>query len=357
LKVINKQKLSKEIKSLFLEMKESDFQAVSEQEFNEKLKLILNNENHSLVQAGNQFVSVLMSDLRGFTALLEKASPSLIIELLNEYFSVMVEIIDRHGGYIDKFIGDSIFALFDATSSSRNGILDVLICAIEMQIAMDKVNRKAREVGIDNIYMGIGINTGEVLASVLGSDIYREYTVIGNNVNVASRVEAYTLRGQILISENTYRYTKDDIEIGEVNVVKAKGMRTPLKLYELKAVTHPERLELPRREKRRAPRIGIKIPFSYHLLDGKNVLHEEFQGEIVDISYGGVLIVVDEMLEAFSDLKLILSLTPFSDEPLEIYAKTLYAKDNDGGVKAGLEFTIIDNEASEAVKNFVGSLM
>jgi len=357
LKVINKQKLSQEMKALFNTLKDEGFQSVTEEEFSEKLDVILDSEGHAFVQAGSKFVSVLISDLRGFTSLLEKVAPGLIIELLNEYFSIMVEIIDRHGGYIDKFIGDSIFALFDATSASNHGILDVLICAIEMQVAMNKVNRKAKELGIDSIYMGIGINTGEVLTSVLGSDIYREYTVIGNNVNLASRVEAYTLRGQILISENTYRYTNSQIEIGEVNEVNAKGMRAPLKLYELKAVTHPERLELPKREKRKAPRIKINVPFSFQVLDCKNVLPDVHKGEVVDVSYGGVLIIVDKELEAFADLKMTLTLTPFSDEPLEIYAKTLYAVESEGRLKAGLEFTIIDDNASEAVKNFVDSLI
>jgi len=216
----------------------------------------------------------------------DKVSSANIVDMLNEFFGVMVEIIDQHGGHVNKFMGDSIFAFFEDTRGVQNSVLNVLHCAIEMQIAMDKVNLKSAELGLDNLYMGIGINTGDAVGSVLGSSIYREYTMIGTTVNLASRIEAYTLRGQILISEYTREHAGVFIETGMENEVNAKGIaQPPLRLYELLSISHPEKIKLPVRDNRRALRIKISLPVSYQLLDGKSVLPDVYEGHVVDISY------------------------------------------------------------------------
>ncbi len=209
-------------------------------------------------------VSILMSDLRGFTAMAEKYSALVVIELLNRYFTKMSEIIDDCGGTIDKFMGDSIMVLFDAVGSRSDDICRTLSCAIKMQIAMNEINTISQSLGMASLYMGIGINTGEVVAGTLGSDVYREYTVIGDQVNLVSRVEAHSLRGQILLTENTFNLAKGFVEIGEVNEVHVKGKHLPVKMFELLAVTAPQRLEVPCREIRKSPRVEVDIPLSYY---------------------------------------------------------------------------------------------
>ena len=357
MRVLNKQTLEKEIRALFKQLQSEGPEALTEEKFNQALAHVFEQNEFVLNGKDNHLASILIADLRGFTYIVEKVSSAKIIQILNVYFGAMVEIIDRHGGLVDKFMGDSVIAFFESSGDIRASVLNVLRCAIEMQVAMDEVNRQGAELGLDSLYMGIGINTGEVVASVLGSEIYREYTVIGANVNLASRIEAYTLRGQILLSEQTWQHVRDDIETGQVNEVGAKGMRRPLRFFELKAITGPERLELPVRENRKAPRIPVRIPVSYQLLEGKSILPEIYQGEVVDISYGGMLISADIPVNRFSDIKMSVNLSPFNNSPVDLYAKAMYVQKKGNGIEVGLEFTIIDDATSATLKNFVDNLI
>ena len=305
----------------------------------------------------SQFVTVLFADLRGFTLMVDKVSSANITNILNQFFSVMVKIIDQHGGHVNKFMGDSIFAFFNDKWGIQNSVLNVLHCAIEMQIAMDKVNVKSADLGLDNLYMGIGINTGDAVGSVLGSPIYREFTMIGTTVNLASRIEAYTLRGQILISENIREHAGIFIQTGMENEVNAKGMTHPLRLYELLSISHPEKIQLPVRDNRGAPRIQITLPVSYQMLEGKSVLPHVYEGHVIDISYGGMMISTSIPMNQFSDIKMNINLSPLSIDPVEIYAKALYILPKGKVTEVGLEFTIIDNETSAVVKSFVDNLV
>ncbi|MDG1851114.1 MAG: adenylate/guanylate cyclase domain-containing protein [Gammaproteobacteria bacterium] len=318
---------------------------------------IFEDSEQQFSQEESQFVTVLIADLRGFTAMVDKVSSANIINMLNEFFGAMVEIIDQHGGHVNKFMGDSILTFFEDTRGVQNSVLNVLHCAIEMQIAMDKVNLKSAELGLDNLYMGIGINTGDALGSVLGSSIYREYTMIGTTVNLASRIEAYTLRGQILISEYTREHAGVFIETGMENEVNAKGMAHPLQLYELLSISHPEKIKLPVRDNRRALRIKISLPVSYQLLDGKSVLPDVYEGHVVDISYGGMMINTPIPMNQYSDIKMKVNLSPLMTEPVDIYAKALYVQQKGEATEVGLAFTIIDDATSAAVKSFVDNMV
>ena len=357
LRVLNKQKLEKEIRTLFKQLQGEGADALTEERFNQGLGKVFESNELALHRIDSRQVSILIADLRGFTTIVEKASPAQIIRILNVYFGAMVEIIDRHGGLVDKFMGDSVIAFFECNGDVAGSVLNVMQCAIEMQIAMDEVNRQGAELGLDALYMGIGVNTGEVVASVLGSDIYREYTVIGSSVNLASRIEAYTLRGQILLSEYTWQYVRDNIETGHVNEVNAKGMQGPLRFFELKAIKVPDRLELPVRENRKAPRIPVRVPVSYQLLEGKNILPEIHQGVVVDISYRGMLINASTPISRFSDIKMSVNLSPFQSEAVDLYAKAMYVQVKGKGAEVGLEFTIIDDATSATLKNFVDNLI
>ena len=158
----------------------------------------MNKDNSSFKDTKiNKKVVVLVSDIRGFTSISEEYEGIAVVEMLNRYFNVMNHIIiEQYSGVIDKYIGDSVMAVF-GINDEKDMLCNAIECAIEMQKAMDEINKKNIELGMPKIYMGIGISYGEVVLTRLGNALHSELTVIGNIVNLASRIEAFSLRGQV----------------------------------------------------------------------------------------------------------------------------------------------------------------
>jgi adenylate cyclase len=170
--------------------------------------------------------------------------------MLNRYFDAMGNIINKYDGTIDKLMGDSILVVFGFPEERATDAENALACAVEMQMTMCKLNDVNRSMYMPDLFTGIAINTGSVVVGDLGSEHYHEYTIIGDAVNLTSRIEAQCLRGQILISENTYAQIKEFIEVGPPNRVEVKGARSAVDLYELHATERPHSMEVPRREGR-----------------------------------------------------------------------------------------------------------
>jgi adenylate cyclase len=298
-------------------------------------------------------VTILFSDLRGFTAMAENYSPSSIIELLNRYLTTMNEIIiTQYGGTIDKFMGDCVMVLFGAPESKSDDIERALNCAVDMQMAMDKINETNKAMGLPNLFMGIGINSGKVIAGKIGSELHSEYTVIGDEVNLASRISAYSMRGQILISNNVFKETKAFIETGEPKDVFVKGKKSSIRIFELLAVKKPVLRFVPRREARKNPRVEVEMPFIYQKLSGKTILPENYKGTILNISYNGMLAIIEGPIDIFSEIKF-----PFIMTGSDIYAKILKCSEVGGQYKANIEFTSIQPDAREAIKGFIGRII
>ena len=183
---------------------------------------------------------ILMSDLRGFTAISEQYPTLSILPLLNHYFQEMTKIIDSYGGSVDKFMGDSVLALFKMDLDEDTSY-NMISCAIDMQLAMDDINKLSSSLNLPEVFMGIGLNAGKVVVCELGSDLYRELTVLGEPVNVVSRMSAFALRGQVLISEEVFRSCKDQVETGADFNLLLKGKRQIIKIYELQGLLYPDR--------------------------------------------------------------------------------------------------------------------
>ncbi len=310
------------------------------------------------LQAKSQRVTILLSDLRGFTQLSEQFPPADVIGLLNRYLARMNEIIHDHEGVIDKFMGDAIMVLFGVPEARDDDLLRAVRCAATMQCAMDDINARNRELGMPELFMGIGINTGNVVAGNVGSEYHSEFTVIGDQVNLASRVEAHSLRGQVLLSENSRRLLGDAIEVASVREVFIKGKAEPVGLHELRAVREPEPLEVPSREIRRGPRVEVDFPFRFQSIAGKSVSGECHEGHAVDLSYGGLRGRVALDLEQVDDLKLSLMSGVLSGRANEIYAKVLKVVPADsGGCEVILEFTSMPTGADEVIRRYVDHIV
>ena len=312
--------------------------------------------------ADTRRVTILLSDLRGFTAIAERHAALDMVLALNRYLERMTEIILRWGGAIDKFMGDAIMVLFgapNAPDAQEDDIVCAVACAIEMQIAMDEINAGNQRHGMAAWYMGIGINTGEVVAGHLGSRLHSEYTVIGDQVNLASRIEAHSLRGQILLSENSWRLASAFIETGDVNEVSVKGKRGTVRMYELLSTQRPHPLAAPRREIRNSPRVEVDMPLVFQRLKGKSVVPRKLDGRIRDISYGGMFVCSQTALQAFDDICFRLSLSLMGRELTEIYAKVLRVVPLSDGQGFGypVEFTSIEGKAQQSIKEFVDGIV
>ena len=301
-------------------------------------------------------VTILLADLRGFTAIAASHPAGTVIQLLNPCLIKMSEIVFRHQGTIDKFMGDSIMVLFGAPVSRVDDVRRALACAVEMQLAMSSLNLAHKDQGMPELFMGIGINTGEVLAGMLGSERYSEYTVIGDEVNLASRIEAFSLRGQVLISQSTYDRCRDFVETSDPIDIHVKGKPRPVSLREVVSIPSLG-LKVPRQESRRSHRVGVNLPFGYRVIEDGIVLPEARSGTIRDIGYRGVLIEVDRELPLYSEIKLDFDLPLVDYQARDVYAKIVGKKHDDDRILMGVEFTSVSAATNTKIQLFVQLLI
>ncbi len=180
--------------------------------------------------------TVLFADIRGFTSLAEASSPQAVVEALNAYFERMVEIVFLHEGTLDKFVGDEIMALFGAPVSHSNDPVRAVTAALQMQEALVAFNEERAGSEVPPFEIGVGINTGEVVAGYIGSSQAMEYTVIGDPVNTGARLCAIARPGQILISEPTLAQLGNAFDVQELPEAKLKGKAKPLRVFEVRGL-------------------------------------------------------------------------------------------------------------------------
>ncbi len=178
-------------------------------------------------------VTIMMSDLRGFTPMCERLTPEQTVRTLNVYLGEMAEVIARHGGWINEFIGDAILAVFGAPLVAPRAAAHAVQCALEMQLAMTRVNEQLAAEGLPQVQMGIGLHTGEVVVGNVGSERRAKFGLVGSAVNLTSRIESYTIGGQVLISESTAGDLDEQLHARSTFKVNPKGVRHAVTIYDV----------------------------------------------------------------------------------------------------------------------------
>ena len=176
-------------------------------------------------------LTMFFSDVRGFTSMSEKMEPQDVQHLLSEYFTEMTHILFKHEGTLDKFMGDAIMAFFGNPEPQPDHARRAVLMALEMQEAVARLNQKWTAAGRRTIGVGMGINTGEVTVGNLGSKDFLDYTVIGDAVNLACRLEEGAKAGEILITQATYDDVKDAVEVEPLEPIRVKGKSHPIPIY------------------------------------------------------------------------------------------------------------------------------
>ena len=273
-------------------------------------------------------ITILTSDLRGFTATSERLQPEEVIHILNLYLEYMADVITKYQGTIDEFMGDGILVLFGAPTAREDDAVRAVACACAMQLAMGAVNEKMKELGLLPLEMGIGINTGEVVVGNIGSEKRTKYGIVGSEVNLTYRIESYTTGGQIIISEQTLQDAGSIVKIQGQRQVKPKGVQQPITIYEVYGIAGFYNLYLPREEELFLP-LDEEIPIQYALVDGKNISDTLFKGSLVELSDKGAKVRSENLGEdnlpsALTNLKLNLLTSNIPAEVSEdMYAKVL----------------------------------
>lgn len=272
-------------------------------------------------------ITILTSDLRGFTAISEQLPPEEVVKILNYYLGFMANIISKYQGTIDEFMGDGILVLFGAPIMRNDDADRAVACALAMQLAMEDVNKQMKIWGYSPLKMGIGINTGEVVVGNIGSEKRTKYGIVGSEVNLTYRIESYTKGRDILISEKTLNILKSIVEIAEEKKVSPKGVKEPISIYKIIGIKGKFNLKLPEIE---AKIIALKeiIEIKYSLLNEKDVSQIYFVGNIEkiiikDIEKGAeiTLATPDSFLpNPLDNLKLNLVNSHYTDD---IYGKVI----------------------------------
>lgn len=293
----------------------------------EVVSLLLENPKEVNMEGEKRKVTILTSDLRGFTATSERLSPEEVIKVINCYLAQMSDVIAKYQGTIDEFIGDGILVLFGSPTARADDTQRALACAVEMQLAMKSVNEQMQEWELSPLDMGIGIHTGEVVVGNIGSEKRTKYGVIGSDVNLTYRIESYTTGGQIFISEQTLKEAGNIAIVESKKEVKPKGVKNPIIIYSVVGVQGQYNLHLPKDEQIFLP-LSEKIPIQYQILSGKHIDDVNIKAAIIELSAKCALIKKEDnspkIPEYLTDIKLNLFLSEASPELNEdVYGKVL----------------------------------
>jgi len=263
-------------------------------------------------------VTVLMSDLRGFSLLGQDNPPALIVQLLNNYLDEMFQVIENYGGTIDEVLGDAILVIFGAPLVRADHAEAAVACALAMQIAMEKVNQTNLQQGLPALEMGIGLCTGDVIAGTIGSRQRAKYGVVGSAVNLAARIESLSVGGEVLAAEATVRAVEVQLRIDADQSIGVKGSQEPLRVFAIGAIQGRHNLALPLISFQ-PQALQQPLTIDYAILMGKQRQGSAQPAVVTHLSEREAWIVLEgDQPELFDDLVLIF---PASSGSGEVYGK------------------------------------
>ena len=245
-----------ELEKAYRQMKKYAFESVISQKKEQRIRQIFQKyvpkdvidkffaSPDAMMIGGNRDLAILFSDIRGFTTISEKMSPDELVSALNLYFSDQVDIIMNRNGIVDKYIGDAIMAFWGAPVKHQDDAMQSVLAGLEMIDILEKFNKRQRELNKTEFHIGIGINYGTVTVGNIGSERKMDYTVIGDTVNLASRMEGLTklYKEDLLISESIYEQIKDKepiLQIRLLDTVAVKGKTRGVKIYSIRRSITP----------------------------------------------------------------------------------------------------------------------
>ncbi len=294
-------------------------------------------------------ITLMMSDLRGFTALTSAMSPEQVISFLNRYLGKMVDILSEYRGTIDEIIGDGILAFFGAPESMEDHPTRAVACALKMQTAMDEINTLNEADGFPLLEMGIAVNTGDVVVGNIGSERRAKYGAVGSQVNFTGRMESYTVGGQVLISQTTYDRTSNLLEIRKVLTVEMKGLQGTANLYDVQAIKGDHNIRLHDRDETPVA-LKNKIDVKIHKLDKKTVSKTDAAAWFTHVALSSAVLVSSLPVNQWEDLKITLLNDDLSPVGGEIYAKVVSVSTIQEKFEAVVHFTSVPAEAYKIIR-------
>jgi class 3 adenylate cyclase len=294
-------------------------------------------------------VTVLMSDLRGYTRLAEGGDPTVIVQVLNGYLGRMTDIIVEHGGTVDEFIGDAILAIFGAPLPHADHVERAAACAIAMQCAMEEMNRHHAALGLPRLEMGIGLNTGEAVVGNIGSEKRAKYGVVGSVVNLAARVQGCTVGGQVLLSSATYQRIREIAEVGPPLPVEVKGIREPLLLYDLRGLGGRWTRRLPEDAGGEAE-VSMTLPLVAWVIDGTTIRPDRVAGEVTRLGPRRLEARLEGQLPPLANVRLRLHYPALAQDSADVYGKVLASDERAGAWVVRIGLTSVDAADQEILE-------
>jgi class 3 adenylate cyclase len=280
--------------------------------------------NPETVELGGQRreVTIMIADIRGFTQLTERLQPEDVVKLLNRYLCEMMDICEHYSGTVNDIVGDQLLVTFGAPHDVPDHARVAVACSIDMQNTMQKINDENVREGLPELEIGIGLNTAEVVVGNIGSERRSKFGVVGAGVNMASRIESYTVGGQILASEALVEAAGDSLRIDHRREVLPKGAQSPIMIFEIGGVGGPFNLAL--RSSGESLRVPLRsIELIYVMLGGKHVGSVIHDAKVHRISTKSAEIETRDPLNENDDLKLNLAHASPQLERLDFYAKVV----------------------------------
>ncbi|MFI5330523.1 MAG: adenylate/guanylate cyclase domain-containing protein [Desulfobaccales bacterium] len=298
-------------------------------------------------------VSIVMSDLRGFTAITADMHPEQVVTFLNRYLGRMIEILTDNQAVIDEIVGDGILAFFGAPTPMADHPARAVACALQMQAAMDEINALNATDGLPFLEMGIAVNTGEVVVGNIGSERRTKYSVVGAHVNFTSRIEAFALGGQVLVSADTYERVKDLVEVGEVLQAKMKGIPGQSTMYELRSISGSYNISL-KPESHELRILARPLEVRLDLVTDKIVIGTIEGVQIIELGEGAARVAVPGEVQQWQDVWLHLLAEDGAEIKGRIYGKVTAAEPReDGGLQVYIRFTSVSPEIHQVLRRAV----